>query len=784
MKPSIASSTLLVLGLTAVWTQPHLAAGADREATLQTLRQLDTDVLQEETIAKPRSMLADDIRARRTEINRQDVLAWRAIKSKEDWENHRDKAMAALRESLGSVPLGESARPPSKPLRVTKTLQGEGYTIDCVVFESGASMQVTANLYRPAQLRDSMPGILICHSHHNPKTQSELQDMGVVWARAGCYVLVMDQLGHGERRQHPFRTSNDYAGSFKVSRQDYYFRYNVGIQLHLVGQSLIGWMAADLMRGVDVLLDQPNSDRERIVLLGAVAGGGDPAAVTAAIDSRIKAVVPFNFGGPQPETTFPLPEDAELKFNYVGGGSWESTRNMSRSGRDGFLPWIIVAGAAPRRLIYAHEFKWDQSSDPVWKRLESVFGLYGKREHLASLKGYGRVTLTSKEASHCNNIGKHHRTQIHPAFKRWFGIDVDDEFTERRSASELYCVDGSADQNVPSLGELHRSAATIADRQLSRIRREAKTGQGRSKRPAAWAELLELNSDSGSVANAQVTTEHGETLTTVRFTLNPERKIFVPGILLLPKAEVADHPSVVVVVAQAGKQKLLRERSEGIAQLLEAGVAVCLPDLRGTGETRSGDYRGRRSSDTGLSSSQLMLGPSMLGGRLKDALAVVQWLKRRDDIDGKSIAIWGDSLARVNGRDRPVDVPLSIDKEPFHSEPMGPTVALLAGMQDTSIRAVLARGGLVSMKSILDSPFVYVPHDFVVPGVLEVGDVTDIAAHIAPRPARVEGLVDGTNRRATALDDWIPAQNQIVQIEPAPIEESIDWLIKSLQVAP
>ncbi len=85
-----------------------------------------------------------------------------------------------------------------------------------------------------------MPGILICHSHHNPKTQSELQDMGVVWARAGCYVLVMDQLGHGERRQHPFRTSADYDESFKVSRQDYYFRYNVGIQLHLIGESLIG----------------------------------------------------------------------------------------------------------------------------------------------------------------------------------------------------------------------------------------------------------------------------------------------------------------------------------------------------------------------------------------------------------------------------------------------------------------------------------------------------------------------------------------------------------------
>ena len=82
--------------------------------------------------------------------------------------------------------------------------------------------------------------------------------------------------------------------------------------------------------------------------MGAVAGGGDPAAVTAAIDPRVKAAVPFNFGGPQPETVYPLPDDAERSFNYIGEGSWESTRNLRLSARDGFLPWVIVGAASPR----------------------------------------------------------------------------------------------------------------------------------------------------------------------------------------------------------------------------------------------------------------------------------------------------------------------------------------------------------------------------------------------------------------------------------------------------
>src|SRR5262245_64743856 len=110
------------------------------------------------------------------------------------------------------------------------------------------------------------------------------------------------------------------------------------------------------MSCVDALVARPGVDSKRIILLGSVAGGGDPAGVTAALDQRIACVVPFNFGGPQPENRYPLPDDAETSFNYAGGGSWESTRNLARSAADGFLPWVIVGSVAPRKLIHAHEF--------------------------------------------------------------------------------------------------------------------------------------------------------------------------------------------------------------------------------------------------------------------------------------------------------------------------------------------------------------------------------------------------------------------------------------------
>src|SRR5262249_10156215 len=274
-------------------------------------------------------MLSASLKARRDAANVVESKLWHLrIRDKRDWEEYRDTRIKRLRASLGQFPEKSGG-----PLRLARTVAGDGFEIDNLLYESQPGLFVTANLYRPAEPLKSMPGILIIHSHHNPKTQGELQDMGMTWAKQGCFVLVPDQLGHGERRQHPFSDKTKYPAEFKVGRQDYYFRYNTGLQLYLIGDSLMGWMAHDMMRSVDVLLGlgKPFVDPKRIILRGAVAGGGDPAAVTAALDQRIAAAVPFNFGGPQPETKYPLPADGEDWFNYAGGGSWESTRNLAFS---------------------------------------------------------------------------------------------------------------------------------------------------------------------------------------------------------------------------------------------------------------------------------------------------------------------------------------------------------------------------------------------------------------------------------------------------------------------
>ena len=272
--------------------------------------------------------LPDYLNQQIKEANRRDREAWAKIQSKADWEKFRDARIAALRKSLGTFP----EVPRAVRVETTRTIEAGDYAIENLLYESRPGVWVTGNLYRPAKPRRRCPSSSSPTAHHAPKEQGELQDMGVTWAKLGCLVLVIDQLGHGERRQHPFATAKDYPKEFRVGRQDYFFRYNLNLQLSLVGDSLMGWMAWDLMRGLDVLpVARPGADKDRVILLGAVAAGGDVAAVTAALDPRFTCVVPFNFGGPQPETRYPLPENAEEWFNYAGSGSWESTRNLRDS---------------------------------------------------------------------------------------------------------------------------------------------------------------------------------------------------------------------------------------------------------------------------------------------------------------------------------------------------------------------------------------------------------------------------------------------------------------------
>ena len=717
------------------------------ESLAAVVKRIDPHVVAENEREALRSMMGRALREQISAANRRSSTEWAKITSREEWERFRDAKIAALRKSLGTLP----DRPAKPRLLVTRELPGEGFKIRNVVYESRPGLVVTANLYVPEPARDSMPGIILAHSHHNPKTEGELQDMGMTWARAGCYVLVPDALGHGERRQHPFASAAAYPQEFPVSRQDYNFRYDSSLQLYLVGESLMGWMVHDLMTGVDVLLAQPGCDEKRIILLGSVAGGGDPAGVTAALDSRIACVAPFNFGGPQPENRYPLPDDAEKSFNYAGGGSWESTRNLARSAADGFLPWVIVGSVAPRKLIHAHEFSWDGDRDPVWKRYVKIFGFYEAPTNLAVAHGFGTIQVDDPPGSHCNNIGAVHRKQIHGALRTWFDIDVkpEDEYKSRRPKEDLYCLTDEAVKEFQPK-KLHELLGGIADQQLESARAKLAQAEPAARRKLVqehWTRMLADTTPAKEikVRDGNPPVEKIDGITITREVLEPEPGILVPVMTLsLARFEGKPdrRPRLAFGIAADGIEGILERQAALIAEGLTIDCVIVLSEVRGTG-TSGGDH-GQQSAATAHSATNLMLGQTTLGGQLRDLRTVWRHVRQRYP-KVEAAGIVGGSGVEPLPADAAFSYPRRVDR-PAESQPTGALLALLLALYEEDLDGAVCRHGLASYRSVLDSPFVQVPHECIVSGVFQAGDLQAVVDSLTGQEFTSESPVDGRGR--------------------------------------
>ena len=336
-------------------------------------------------------------------------------------------------------------------------------------------------------------------------------------------------------------------------------------------------------------------------------------------------------------------------------------------------------------------------------------------------------------------------------------MPIPEEYSRRRTADELLCLTPAAIREFRPR-PLHELAAEVGARRASEARRRLaglSPDERRQRLRRDWGRLL---GDVEPVADPKVrrlakeTTEHA---TVERIALEVGRGVVVPVLLLVPPPGRGHVRPWCWGSAQEGKQAFLDQRSEPIAEWLGGGAAVCLVDVRGTGETRPRDgSRRHNGASAALSEAEWMLGQTLVGSRLRDVRSVLRYLRTRADLDAGRVALWGDSFAPANPEGRDLAVPLDADPFPHQAEPLGGLLALFAALFEDGVRAVYVRGGLTGFESLLQSPFFYVPHDALIPGALTAGDLCDVAAALAPRPLRMEGLVDGLEPRGRAPSRW------------------------------
>jgi dienelactone hydrolase len=720
-------------------------------------------------------MWEKDLRSRLTEAALAERHDWEKVATLADWEEFRDRRLAALKASLGPFP----ERTPLSTVVTRRINDGDGFILENIVFESRPGLTVTANLYLPAKATGRVPAIVVVHSHHAPKIQPELQDMGMTWARSGAAVLIMDQLGAGERLQtQPW------------PRESYYSRYALGTQLYLVGESLMKWMVWDLMRGIDLLLVRPEVDPSRIIMLGAVAGGGDPAAVTAALDTRIAAVLPFNFGEAGPEehyTEGPRRYDSETAD--PGWGEWESTRCLRESVAGQFFPWFICASVAPRRFVYSFEVSWPNGveREPAWARYGKVFALYGRPDRLAQVDGFGPFPGPGE----CTNVGVYLRKKIYPILKRWLDVPIPPkEYHNVRPDRDLTCLtpEAAAERRPTTVSEIARG---MAEERLAAARAKlaslAEAERLRSLRASLKTKLGDI--EPSPQATARVTwTKRFSDFVVEGVELQTAPGLAVPLLLIKPGAGSSQRLPLVLALAEGGKRRFLAERSAELAGLLKQGIAVCLADVRGTGELEPS------VPVTDLAATEAMLGSTALGVQLKDARTVLRYLSARRDLDPRRVVLWGDSFARVNPRGPLLDQSMILEpgrQQPGphaiqEAQPLGGLLVLLTTLFEDNVRGVVVHRGLVSYLSVLKDRFCYVPQDVAVPGILQTADLVDVIGALSPRATLLDGLVDGRDRPLSlaemeeelrgARTAYQRTPSHLVILEQAPGPALVQWM--------
>ncbi len=519
-----------------------------------------------------------------------------------------------FRRQLGGFPRRTPLR-----ARVVGTLQGQGFRVEKILFESQPGHYVTALLYLPTRGKGPFPGVLEpCGHSINGKAATAYQQAAMLMARNGIAVLCYDPIGQGERyqilRQNDQEPAQPRAAQYHprarfLSTTEHTL---VGIGAMLLGSSTARYRIWDGMRALDYLQSRPEVDPKRLGCTGN-SGGGTLTSYLMALDERIWVAAPAcyltDFEHLLPQRG---PQDGEQNiFGQVAFGMNHADYVLMRAPK----PTLILAATFDG---FAIEGTWN-----TFRQAKRFYGLLGYPE---------RVELVEARAPHGFS------RLLREGAARWMLRHLREEprevFEEPMTPFEenqLRCTPQGQVMLLPGA----RSVIDLNRQWEQRLR---------PRRRQAWSQLdarqrRRLVRRTAGVRPLEELPELKATLvakeTRPRFTL--QKWVFslhsglpIPAVLLVPK-ELKGPP--VLWLHPQGKARLAAG-SPALEHFLAQGRPVLAADLPGCGETRPGernwaaDYFGPLYDETML---LYLLGESMVGLRAEHTLALARWLQARPE---------------------------------------------------------------------------------------------------------------------------------------------------------
>jgi dienelactone hydrolase len=304
------------------------------------------------------------------------------LTTKENWEKRRPEMRRQFLEMMGLWPMPERT---DLKATVTGTVEGDGYVVEKLHFQSRPGLYVTANLYKPKDAGTKKhPTILYVCGHGNVVengvsygSKVSYQYHPAWFATHGYVCLILDTLELGEIK-------GEHHGTHRLNQWWWQSRgYTPG------GVEL--WNA---IRALDYLETRPEVDAKKIGVTGR-SGGGATSWWVAAADDRPTAIAPVA-GIADLESHLCKGYTDRLKAGVIAGHC--DCMFMVNTYRWDFAQ--VAALAAPRPLLLGNSDADDIFPVPGYRsiaaKVRKVYDLYGRADDFELLETKGPHKDTSE----------------------------------------------------------------------------------------------------------------------------------------------------------------------------------------------------------------------------------------------------------------------------------------------------------------------------------------------------------------------------------------------------
>ncbi len=526
-----------------------------------------------------------------------------ALKTKVQTLAYIEKVRQKAKTLFGKIP-------PKATLnaQVTGVIVQDGYKIEKIIYQSFQDHHVTANLYLP-NTTEKLPAVLLFCGHEDlSKATESYQKTAILLAKNGFVVFVIDPISQSERVQ---LTDLDGKALTRGSTTEHTL---LNLSSNLLGTSIAAYQLFDNQRGLDYLLTRKEVDTSKIACVGN-SGGGMQTIYFAAIDDRVKAIVPCSYLASRENT-------------LASTGAADGCAQIPNEGAQHLEMSDYLIAAAPKpTLVLAGRYDFIDYNGT----LQSFGDL---RKVYASLGQSEKISLFAFDDGH--GISKPKREKAVQWLRKWFYND--DRIIVEPELPVLTDKDlfASAKQKV-SLS--FPNEVTVQEKNELLYEQQAKTREAFAKldlvqRKKNIQNLLNINLNSQKLNIEKVGDVKVKGLSFEKLIIRKDDEIPLPTLIAYPKSKLK---KVVIWLSDEGKSKLMDS-----VDLSDESTAYIFADLRGTGETMdkaemndpkyfSQDYRNAMLA--------LHMGKPLVGQRVEDITTLLDFIVGNKQLSSAEIEV-------------------------------------------------------------------------------------------------------------------------------------------------